>query len=88
MNAKMKTTFPDDVMNRISDLVEKELIQKDIFYIREGTVFRVPHPYMGVLLDAQANANLKLIDEGIVTKEMISREVGYVKRFIDENERN
>lgn len=80
MNSIMKTTFPDEVMIKIADLSEKELKEKHIYYERSGTVFNVFPHNINDLLDAQMNSSLKLMKEGLITHDMIKKDVEHMKR--------
>jgi hypothetical protein len=71
MEKKPKTILSSSIMNQISDLVEQELKEKNIFYKRNGTIFNVREKNMGDLFKAQENANLKLLLNGVLTLEML-----------------
>lgn len=71
----MKTTLSNEIMNQIADLVENELRSKRLFYNRYGTNFRVPGDNIPDLLEAQENATKKLVNDGIITKEMIEKDI-------------
>jgi hypothetical protein len=66
-----KTILSNDIMNQMSNLVEQELVSKNVFYRREGTNFQVRESDISILLEAQFNANKKLISEGVITTEML-----------------
>lgn len=67
--------MPTEVMNKISDLVEEELTNKGIPYMVEGTKFILPMDLIPYQLEAQRNATIKLINDGVITPEMIKKEI-------------
>lgn len=71
----MKTTISDKIMNEIANLTEKELKEKGVFYMRIGTKFSVRQSDINNLLDAQLNANKKLIKNGVITNEMLKNDI-------------
>lgn len=71
----LKTTMSSDTMNKMSDIVEEELKIKGIMYLRDGTKFSVNPNDISTLFDAQINANLKLIERGVITSDMILKDI-------------
>lgn len=67
----VKTILPKNIMDQITNLIEKELKDKNIFYTKNGTVFQVKGKDMDSLFKAQENANLKLMSEGVITIDML-----------------
>ena len=72
---ELKTTISDDIMNQVVNLTEEELKSKGVFYIRDGSKFQVKHDDVKTLLDAQLNANAKLVSEGIITIDMLLNDI-------------
>jgi len=72
---ELKTNMSEDIMNRVSELIESDLKSKNIFYLREGTVFRVKQKDIENLLNAQIKANKKLIAGGVITLDMIEKDI-------------
>jgi hypothetical protein len=66
-----KTILSDDIMSQMLNLVEEELTNKNVFFKKDGTNFLVRESDVSVLLNAQLNANKKLISDGIITPEML-----------------
>ena len=66
---EIKTILSDEIMNLISDMMEKELSDKGVFYIREGTKFTVRET--DKLIEAQLNATRELISRGVITEGML-----------------
>ena len=71
---ELKTTMSDDIMNQVANLTETELKRKGIFYLKDGTKFNVKQSDVKNLLDAQMNANMMLIEKGVVTFDMIVKD--------------
>jgi hypothetical protein len=76
---EFKTSLPDEYMNKVYDLMEQELKDKEIFYIRNDSKFNVKMEDVDILLQAQVNANNKLISEGVITREEIIKDI--IKNF-------
>lgn len=70
-----KTTMSDDIMNQLSNMVEAELIRSKIYYLREGTNFKVRNSDLNSLLYAQFEASAKLLKDGVITVEMLENDV-------------
>ena len=70
----MKSILPDEVLSQISDLIETDLKAKDIYYEREGNIFRVPEYALDILFEAQWKANCKLVDQGVITMQMLQKD--------------
>jgi hypothetical protein len=70
----LKTTLSPKIMNKIAELIEEEFKRKKIFYIRDGTTFNVADNNINDLLNAQLNANKKLISKGMITKKMLKKD--------------
>ncbi len=70
-----KTTMSDDIINQVSDIVEQKLKAKGIFYIRNSEKFRVQQNDVNNLLRAQMEANEFLMKSGVITLEMIAKEI-------------
>lgn len=71
---ELKSILPNEVMEKIMEYIEQELRQKNIYYERNGSVFRVPNKNMEDLHQAQLNANVRLISEGVLTLEMLKED--------------
>jgi len=71
----LKTTMSDDVMDKVADIVENKLRENGMFYIRNGTVFSVENGKINHLLTLQLEATKELIDNGVITDDMIKTEV-------------
>lgn len=74
---RLKTTMSNDIMNQVAEITELQLKNKNIFYLREGTVFRVKQSDMNNLLNAQMRATKKLIKDGVITLDMIKKDMKY-----------
>lgn len=71
----LKTTMSDDVMSQVGDIIE-EILQNDlVFYAREGTMFYVGQDDMPNLLEAQTEANKRLVQRGVITPEMVAKDI-------------
>ena len=75
MKKEVKTTLSDSVMEQVADLTELELIRKNIYYHRDGTVFHVPKDNITDLLTAQYSANEDLLEKGVITIDMLMDDV-------------
>ncbi len=62
-------------MEKVGDIVEKELKDKGIFYLRTGTKFGTKQCDLAILFEAQAKANEILISNGTITQEMIKKDI-------------
>jgi hypothetical protein len=71
----LKTTISEDIMNQVANLTEEELKSKGVFYIRDGSKFQVKQDDVKTLLEAQVNANTKLVSEGIITIDMLLNDI-------------
>jgi len=71
----IKTTLSSDIMDQIADLVESELKSKNVHFVREGTVFRVSQGDYNHLLLSQEVATVKLIKKGVITLDMIEKDI-------------
>ena len=74
---RLKTTMSNDIMNQVAEITELQLKNRNIFYLREGTVFRVKQSDMNNLLNAQMRATKKLIKDGVITLDMIKKDMKY-----------
>lgn len=70
-----KTSLPDEYMNKVYDLMEQELKDKEIFYLRDGTKFNVKAQDVDAFLQAQVNANNKLVSDGVITREQLIKDI-------------
>lgn len=68
---KCKTLMPDEVMNRMGDIIEANLKKQSVYYIREGSKFNVGQKDVSVLLENQMSATLQLISEGVISMDMV-----------------
>lgn len=76
----MKTTLPENVMLKITDTTEQKLKKASIPFKREGTTIYLATQFIPKLLDFQTEATQQLIQEGIITTEMIEKELeNYLK---------
>lgn len=66
-----RKNLPKEVLSQMADLIEKELIEKGIFFQRNGTEFLLEEHNIKYLFFAQSNANKSLIKEGKLTIEML-----------------
>lgn len=71
----------------MADIVEVKLKQKGIFYLRDGTKFNVAEEDVNNLLAAQFEANKVLIKSGVITQEMLKKDliVVLIKCFFIQN---
>ena len=72
---KFKTNMSNDIMNQMAEIIELELKNKGIFYLREGTKFQVEQNNVSILLNIQIEANKKLAEEGVITLDMIKNDI-------------
>jgi len=72
---EFKTTMSNDIMNQMAEIVELELKNKGIFYLREGTKFQVEQNNVSSLLNIQIEANKKLIKDGTITLGMVENDI-------------
>lgn len=72
---EVKTTMSNDIMNQIADIIEFKLKSKGVFYLRNDTKFGVEEDDVKNLLNAQMEANKKLIKDGIITSDMIKNDI-------------
>lgn len=79
---KLKTTMSDSIMNKIADLIEKDLTDKGIFYLRKGTKFNLLESQMEELYKSQEKANLKLISTGEITMDMVSKDLKNLIKYL------
>lgn len=72
----MKSILPNDILMKIADLIEIELKQREVYYERKPgtTVFRLTDHGMAFFHAAQRNANRKLVDDGVITMEMLIKD--------------
>ena len=71
----LKTTLSKEIMIKVADATERQLIMDNIHYFREGTVFKVQERDVHFLLKAQQEANKLLITSNVITEEMIVKEI-------------
>jgi len=72
---EFKTTMSNDIMNQVAEIIELELKRKGVFYLRYGTKFSVKQDDVNNLLNAQMEANIKLIKDGVITLDMIENDI-------------
>lgn len=72
---ELKTTMSNDIMNQVAEITELELKSKGIFYLRNGTKFSVKQDDVNNLLNAQMEANKKLIKDCVITSDMIKNDI-------------
>lgn len=70
----LKTTLPNHIMKQIMDITEEELINRNIFHLREGFVITVPESQIPTLLSIQREATMLLKAKGIITQEMLDED--------------
>lgn len=70
MKNKKAMSF-DKMMKKVSDLVENDLKEKNIYYERNDTIFNVEPHNIPELLKSQLKANHTLFTNGEFTKDML-----------------
>jgi hypothetical protein len=70
------TTMSDEIMSQVVARIEKLLTERDIYFeIHGDTKFAVKQSNLKDLYQAQMDANAELIEEGVITKEMVAAEM-------------
>jgi hypothetical protein len=72
---ELKTTMSNDIMNKVAEITELELKSKGIFYLKNGTKFSVKQDDVNNLINAQMEANKKLIKDGVITSDIIENDI-------------
>jgi len=72
---EIKTRLSNEIMSTMSDIIEEKFKKSNIFYLREGTKFSTTQSNINKLLEFQYEANLELIEKGIITKEMLIADI-------------
>ena len=68
---ELRTTLPDHIMEQIYLEAEKYFEERDIYFERKGSVFRVPEEHLEELWKAQLHANRVLLKKGVLTQKML-----------------
>ena len=72
---EIKTKLSNEIMSKISDIIEEKFKKSNIFYLREETRFSTTPDNIDKLLEFQYEANLELIEKGIITQEMLMKDI-------------
>lgn len=68
---EQRSILPTDVMNKIIDYTEEELIKTGIVYFRNGSHFSVEEENINIMRESQFIANKRLMEEGVLTIDML-----------------
>jgi hypothetical protein len=68
---ELKSILPMEIILKIAELVDDDLNEQNIPYIREGTAIQVFPQHLELLYEAQLHANEKLLADGVLTMKML-----------------